>query len=118
MPSAQTTITLFASIGFVLAVSSFLSGFFRASKPQAQQREKTMHRVNGYLTIGSYLVVAFFSIAKGTTPLYLLAWALGLFIHLSKVLLVRKGLAVRYGGYFGALLLITWVVVIFTHLPN
>jgi hypothetical protein len=128
-------ISLLASIGFVLAVATFMSGFIRVSKKTEQQVDTTMHRVNGYLTITMYIVVAVLSIANGTKAFYLFAWSVGLALHLLKillvrkglavryggyfgVLLVRKGLAVRYGGYFGALLLITWVIVIFTHLPG
>jgi hypothetical protein len=110
-------ISLFASIGFVLAVTTFMSGFINVAKKQAQQAETTMHKVNGYLTITMYVVVAVLSIANGTKAFYLFLWGVGLAIHLLKILLVRKKLAVRYGGYFGALLLITWVIVIFTHLP-
>jgi hypothetical protein len=112
------TITLFASIGFVLAVTAFMSGFIKAAKRPEQQVEAIMQKVNGYLTITAYVVVALLSIADGTKAFYLFAWGIGLALHLLKILLVRKGLAVRYGGYFGALLLTTWVIVVFTHLPG
>ncbi|MHC4184271.1 MAG: hypothetical protein ACYSR0_13070 [Planctomycetota bacterium] len=111
-------ITLFASIGFVLAVTTFMSGFINVAKKPEQQVETIMHKVNGYLTITMYIVVAVLSIANGTKAFYLFAWGAGLAIHLLKILLVKKRLAVRYGGYFGALLLVTWVIVIFTHLPG
>lgn len=111
-------ISLLASIGFVLAVTTFMSGFINVAKKPEQQVETTLHKVNGYLTITMYIVVAVLSIANGTKAFYIFAWGVGLAIHLLKILLVRKGLAVRYGGYFGALLLITWVIVIFTHLPG
>ncbi len=111
-------ITLFASIGFVLAVTAFMSGFIYAAKRPEQHVLTTMHKVNGYLTMTMYVVVAVLSIANGTKAVYHFAWGVGLALHLSKIVLVRKGLGVRYGGYFGALLLVTWVIVIFTHLPG
>ena len=109
--------TILASIGFVLAITSFIAGF-RMIKKTGHIAEHRMHKINGYLTLICYLLVALLSIISGTTFLFILAWILGLVIHLIKLLLVKKGLAVRYGGYLGGLLLITWITVIFTHLPK
>jgi hypothetical protein len=111
-------ITILASIGFTLAVITFIAGFRMVKKPE-HQIEVTMHKINGYVTIAVYVVLAVLSLDYyGPRALSLLAWGAGLSVHLLKVLLARKGLAVRYGGYFGALLLITWLTVIFKHLPK
>ena len=110
-------ITILASIGFVLAITSFIAGF-RMIKKTGHVAEHSMHRINGFLTIACYLILAFLSIIAGTTFLLIMAWALGLGIHLLKLLFVKKRLAVRYGGYLGAMLLVTWLTVIFTHLPK
>jgi hypothetical protein len=110
-------IPLLASIGFVVSVTSFIAGF-RMVKRTGLRAERMLHRVNGYVTITLYIVVAAFAIASGTTPFYIFAWLVGLGLHFLKLLIIKKGLAVRYGGYFGALLLIVWLVVIFTHLPK
>jgi hypothetical protein len=111
-------ITILASIGFVFAVTTFLAGFIRAIKRQEQQALRTLHRWNGLITLAFYIVIALLSIANGTNALYLIAWGAGLALYLSKILLVKKGLAVRYGGYFGFWLLMAWLIVIFTHLPS
>lgn len=111
-------ITILASIGFVFAVATFLAGFIRAIKGQEQRALSTLHRLNGYITLASYIVVALLSIANGTNAFYILAWGVGLALYSSKILLVKKGLAARYGGYFGFWLLITWLIIIFTHLPS
>jgi uncharacterized membrane protein len=110
--------TLLASIGFVAAVTTFLAGFVRAIKKQEQQAVTTMHRVNGYITLTVYIIIAFLSIVNGTQVYFFFAWVAGLLLYVSKILLVKKGLAVRYGGYFGFWLLMTWVIIIFTHLPG
>lgn len=111
-------ITIFASIGFVFAVVTFLAGFIRAIKGHEQRALRTLHRLNGYITLVFYIVVALLSIANGTNAFYLFAWGVGLALYSSKILLVKKGLAVRYGGYFGFWLLTTWLIIIFTHLPS
>jgi len=110
-------ISILASLGFVLSVTAFIAGF-RMIKLKEQRAEASLHRVNGYLTIILYVALAAATIINGTGLLYIFAWIIGLAVHLFKLLLVRKGLAVRYGGYLGAMLILTWIVVIFTHLPT
>lgn len=109
--------SIIASIGFVLAIISFIAGF-RMIKKTGHVAEHRMHKINGYLTLICYVLVALLSIISGTKFLYIMAWILGLGVHLLKLFFVKKGLAVRYGGYLGAMLLITWIIVIFTHLPK
>lgn len=113
----KTMLSWISSIGYVLVIMTFIAGF-RMVKRSGLVAEWRMHRINGYLTIAVYTVLAVMAIASGTEPLYIVAWGVGMAIHLLKLLIVKKGLAVRYGGYFGGLLLITWLVVIFTHLPR
>lgn len=110
-------ITILASIGFVLCVMTFIAGF-RMVKRRGGRAEPTMHRYNGYITIVLYIAVAVIAISVGTTPFFIFGWFVGLMVHFFKILLVRKHLAARYGGYLGAMLLITWLTVIFTHLPD
>ena len=111
-------VSLAASAGFVLAVTTFIAGF-RMIRLSEQKEENLMHRVNGYLTVTAFIVVAFLSIlSNGATPTSLLLWGGGLGLHLCKLLLVKKKLAVRYGGYLGVLIMTTWVTVIFNHLPE
>lgn len=108
--------TVLASIGFVLVIMTFIAGF-RMVRRFEHKEEILLHRVNGYLTVFMYLALASVSVWQSFNVFFFLLWLLGLAIHLLKILLARKGLAVRYGGYLGGMLLITWIVVIFTHLP-
>jgi hypothetical protein len=110
-------ISIVASIGFMLSVMAFIAGF-RMVKRRGGRAERMVHRINGYLTITLYVIVAVLGIAKGTSALFIFAWALGMLVHIFKYYIVKKGLAARYGGYVGAMLLVVWLVVIFTHLPN
>ncbi len=110
--------TIFASVGFVFAVATFLAGFIRAIKGQEQRALRSLHRLNGFISMVLYIVVALLAIADLTNVYYIFAWLVGLALYLSKMLLVKKGLAFRYGGYFGFWLLITWLIIIFTHLPS
>ncbi len=109
--------TVIASIGFVIAVMSFIGGF-RMIRRTDHAAETIMHRVNGFLAIGLYVLIAAISLYEKATLIIAALYLLGLMVHLVKIPLVRKGLAVRYGGYMGAMLLITWLAVIFTHLPS
>ena len=109
-------ITVLSAIGFMLAVMSLMGGFRMVKK--TDEYETFMHRLNGYITIAFYLAVAALSIANAPHASTIALWFLGLSLHGLKVLIARLGLAVRYGGYFGATLIMTWFVVIFTHLPS
>ena len=109
-------VTILSAIGFMLAVMSFMGGFRMVKK--TDEYETFMHKINGYITIAFYLAVAALSIVKAPYASAIALWFLGLSLHGFKVFIARLGLAVRYGGYFGATLIITWFVVIFTHLPS
>ncbi|HZX36323.1 MAG TPA: hypothetical protein VFF54_07545 [Thermodesulfobacteriota bacterium] len=109
-------VSVLSAIGFMLAVMSFMGGFRMVKK--TDEHETFMHRLNGYMTIACYLTIAVLSIAKAPHASSIALWFLGLSLHGLKVFIARIGLAVRYGGYFGATLIITWFVVIFTHLPS
>ena len=80
--------------------------------------ETVMHKMNGYITVGIYVVLAVLFLKDNFGIYYLLLWLLGLLVHIFKLLISRRGLGVRYGGYLGAMLIITWLVVIFSHLPS
>ena len=110
-------LTIIASIGFIFSVMAFIAGF-RMVKSRSGRAERVMHRINGILTIAFYVIIAIFSISKGTSAFFIFGWAVGMLVHIFKVYVVKKGLAARYGGYVGAMLLIVWLVVIFTHLPR
>jgi hypothetical protein len=110
-------IPILASIGFVMVVMTFIGGF-RMVRRAEHMSESIMHRVNGYTTITIYVLIALASIGINFNMRILPIWIFGFILHYFKLVLVKKRLAVRYGGYMGGLLLITWLVLIFTHLPK
>ncbi len=108
---------ILASIGFTFAIMAFIGGF-RMVRRLEHKEEAVMHRFNGYTTIIFYVIVAVVAFTRHFDLIYLLPWFFGFLLHVFKVVLVKKGLAVRYGGYMGGALISTWLVVIFTHLPS
>ncbi|MCP3676461.1 MAG: hypothetical protein GY721_02400 [Deltaproteobacteria bacterium] len=111
-------IPFLASLGFLLAVITFIAGFRMVRRPE-QQVELLMHRVDGIITIVLYILLAVVSLAAyGMHMTSLLLWAFGFGLHMFKLYLVRKRLAIRYGGYMGAILITTWLIIIFSHLPS
>jgi hypothetical protein len=109
--------TIVASMGFTISIVTFIGGF-RMIRKTDHEAEALMHKVNGYLTISLYVIVALVSINADSRSFVLALWVTGLIIHLLKIPLARRGLAVRYGGYMGGILLMIWLAVIFTHLPS
>ncbi len=110
-------IVFLASLGFIFAVASFIGGF-RMVRKTDHEEEAVMHKMNGYITVGIYVVLAVLFLKDKHSLFYVSLWALGLVVHLFKLFMARRGLGVRYGGYIGAMLIITWLVVIFSHLPS
>ncbi|VAW35636.1 hypothetical protein MNBD_DELTA02-1136 [hydrothermal vent metagenome] len=110
-------IPILASIGFVMVVMTFIGGF-RMVRRAEHMSESIMHRVNGYTTISIYVLIALISIGLDFDIRILPVWIFGFILHYFKLVLVKKKLAVRYGGYMGGLLLITWFVLIYSHLPK
>jgi len=110
-------ISVIASIGFVVSVTTFISGV-RMIRLLDKRAEAMMHRFNGFTVGVIYLVLAILSVMGDLTIFALFIWIAGFLVHLLKLYLVKKKLAVRYGGYAGTLILITWIILIFNHLPE
>lgn len=110
---------ILASLGFVLAIISFISGLQVVKIGSFMSTEAKIHRVNGYITIVIYALLASLSInAKaGVKPWVMGVWLLGLLIILTKVWIVRSGKAYKYGGWAGTLLVAFWLVVMYVHAP-
>ncbi|MCK4846475.1 MAG: hypothetical protein KAS88_02300 [Deltaproteobacteria bacterium] len=113
----KDAITILASIGFICSIITFIGGF-RMVRKTDHHGEPQMHKMNGYITVIVYVMLATLAVSLHFKVLLILAWFIGFCVHLFKLFLVKKGLAVRYGGYMGGMLLIVWLVVIFTHLPK
>jgi len=99
-----------------MAVITFVAGFKLSRRKY--RSEGFMHRMDGFIVIAFYLIIAALSISEGTTLIYVFAWIIGFCVHLLKIFVVQKKLGPRYGGYVGTLLLIVWLILIFTHLPQ
>ncbi len=110
-------LTILSSIGFMFAVMTFTGGF-RMIRRLEHREEAAMHRFNGYITIIIYPILAIAAIVSHGEFIYILPWLFGFMLHLLKLLLVKKGLAVRYGGYMGSTIITTWLIIIFMHLPK
>ncbi|MBI3399685.1 MAG: hypothetical protein HY026_10735 [Deltaproteobacteria bacterium] len=109
--------TLLASLGLILATVSFISGL-QAVKNQAGSIDARIHKLNGYLTILIYLLLAVLSLAeKGGVKLWsIAAWGSGLAIIFTKIWIVRSGKAYKYASWFGIMLIIIWLIIIYTHI--
>ena len=106
--------TLLASLGLILATTSFISGLqVIKSKGSVDAR---IHKLNGYLTILIYLTLAVLSLgAKEMIKLWsVAAWGAGLLIIFTKIWVVRSGRAYKYASWLGIMLIIVWLIIIYT----
>ncbi len=108
--------TVIASIGFVFALTAFIAGI-RMARIFDKKAEAAMHRVNGYIALFFVVLLALYSLKDNAGYGTILLWGLCVALHLVKIYLLRKKLAFRYGGYVGTLIVISWMIVVFNHLP-
>lgn len=107
---------LLASAGLILAIVSFISGF-QALKIKGSI-DTRIHRLNGYLMFFAYLILAVLSFVKnGITTSSFVSWGVGLTIILTKIWVVRKGRAYKFGSWLGIMLIITWLIILYTYIP-
>jgi hypothetical protein len=108
--------TILASLGLILATVSFISGL-QAVKNKGSADSK-IHKLNGYLAFVIYILLAGSSITgkEGISLWPVAAWASGLLIILIKIWVVRSGRAYKYASWIGIMLIIVWLVVIYTHI--
>ena len=108
--------TILASLGLILATTSFISGL-QAMKNKGSADAK-IHKLNGYVTILIYLSLAGLSLGKkGEIGLWpVAAWASGLLIICIKIWVVRRGQAYKYASWIGIMLLIVWLIIMYTHI--
>lgn len=110
--------TILASVGLVIATSSFISGLQLVKA--ANIVEGKIHRLNGITTIVLYnvlLVMAF--IDSGFGIMRLIGWSLGLLVILTKLYIVRgrKRRAYKYVSWMGATLILIWLYLVIIHIP-
>lgn len=105
-----------ASLGLILATVSFISGF-QALKIKGSV-DTRIHRLNGYLMFLAYLFLAVSSFIKGGISLSSIAsWGAGLLIILTKIWVVRRGKAYKFGSWLGIMLIITWLIIVYAYIP-
>ncbi|MBI5874654.1 MAG: hypothetical protein HZB81_02220 [Deltaproteobacteria bacterium] len=110
--------TILASLGLILATVSFISGL-QAVKNKGSV-DSRIHRLNGRLTLVIYLLLAGISLGEkgGAIKLWpVTAWGAGLLIILTKIWIVRSGKTYKYASWLGIMLIIIWLVIVYTHIP-
>jgi energy-coupling factor transporter transmembrane protein EcfT len=112
--------TLLASIGLVLATSSFISGL-QLVRGNTSPVEGKIHRLNGYTTFSLYIVLAALSFAlSGPRVSSLLGWPAGFAVVLTKIWIVkrkRNRRAFKYVSWIGATLILVWLFIVYAHIP-
>ncbi|HBR18369.1 MAG: hypothetical protein A3G39_00915 [Deltaproteobacteria bacterium RIFCSPLOWO2_12_FULL_43_16] len=108
--------TILASLGLILATVSFISGL-QALKSKGSADTK-IHRFNGYLTLIIYLSLAILSMSgkDGIKIGSVSAWCGGLAIIAMKIWIVRSGRAYKYASWMGIILIIMWLIIIYTNI--
>lgn len=110
--------TLLASIGLVLATSSFISGL-QLVKGRGRV-ERKIHRGNGFITFGIFVILAVASfISYGLSLWSVGGWLLGACIIMLKLLIVhaKSRRAFKYVSWLGASLIVMWLYVVYIHIP-
>ncbi len=110
--------TLFASIGLMLATSSFISGLQLVKS--ARRAERKIHRFNGFTTLGLFICLAATSIYyKGLSFWSFWGWLFGLSLFALKIFIVRKRLkAIKYVSWLGASLILLWLYLVIINIPG
>lgn len=110
--------TLLASIGMVLATTSFISGL-QMVKGKGKV-EKKIHRGNGFISFAILFVLAVMSFATFGLSLWsITGWAVAFFIMFlkHKIVHARSRRAFKYVSWLGASLICMWLYVVYIHIP-
>ncbi len=109
---------IIGSIGVVLATSSFISGM-QLVRTRKRSFEGRIHRLNGYISIGLFILLFFVSyIGSGFNMIVLLLWLSGFAVILMKLRIVKqRRWAFKYVCWFGVAIICMWIYIIYTHMP-
>lgn len=109
--------TVLASIGLILATSSFISGLQLVKIKSRIERK--IHRFNGYATFTIYVVLMVWHfVVKGFGFWALVLWLCGLGFLLLKIRIVRKrSKAIKYVSWMGATFILMWLYLVYIHIP-
>ena len=109
--------TVIASLGLVLATSSFISGLQLVRG--ASIVELKIHRFNGFSSIILFVVLAAMNFADSGVRFWpLVAWLAALSIIITKLYIVRKRIkAFKYVSWIGGTLILIWLFLVYIHIP-
>lgn len=109
--------TVIASLGLVLATSSFISGLQLVRG--ASVVELKIHRYNGFSSIILFTILAVMSLVNSGVRFWpLLAWLTALSIIVIKLYIVRKRKkAFKYVSWIGGTLILIWLFLVYIHIP-
>lgn len=110
--------TLIASLGLVLATSSFISGL-QLVRGTRTSLEGKIHRFNGYGAICVYVTLAAMSFAEDGMRLWpAVGWFSGAGLIALKITIVRRRKrAFKYVSWMGASLILIWLFMVYVHIP-
>ena len=108
---------ILASLGLILATSSFISGL-QLVKSNSRVELK-IHRFNGYMSITLYVTLAVLAfVGEGFAWMRLVGWLSGFSLLCLKVSIVRrKTRAMKYLSWFGGTFILIWLYIVFIHIP-
>jgi len=109
---------ILASIGIVLAVTSFISGL-QLVRATSASVEGMIHRANGYLTIILFIVLTLIAISSSMINIAALLLPLtGLTVFLVKLWIVRRHKRfLKYVSWMGGTLILVWLFIFYVNIP-
>lgn len=109
--------TVIASLGLVLATSSFISGLQLVRGASIVERK--IHRFNGFSSITLFVVLAaMYFVNSGVRFWPFLAWLTALSVIIIKLYIVRKRIkAFKYVSWIGGSLILIWLFLVYIHIP-
>ena len=109
--------TILASIGLILATSSFISGL-QLVRGTSVAVEGKIHRFNGYVSICLFITLTVFWVVNNGPGWGLAAWICALLFIFLKVKIVRKrGRGFKYVSWMGVTIILMWLYIIYLHIP-
>ncbi len=110
--------TLIASVGLILATSSFISGL-QLVKGTSVALEGKIHRFNGVSSIIIYTVLFILSMIQDGLSWTIIGWISGACVIALKVSIVRRRRrrTFKYVSWLGGTLTLIWLYVVYVHMP-
>lgn len=109
--------TILASLGLILATSSFISGLQLVKA--ANIAERKIHRFNGFTTLILLFCLAAVSIYNNGIGLWSFwGWVCAFSLFALKIYIVRKRRrSFKYVSWIGASLILLWLFLVFKNTP-